>query len=227
MLLYILNWFRLFIKFFLLVWANVTMKTRMSSKTLRFNSQDTIQPEKGPSVACTFLFSLCHSEKSTLSKPLLQQNNVFAISTSCLYTFLPFYFFTTCRRFPVNKPMSFQSTWNGTDNFCLSCYIDLWEMHSGWKLLIFPTTIFCSDSAIEKSFIPCLRGHPDTEVKPSSLNRGKWKVIRSTCWFTFGRLTYAKIWIGTSNTGLGKVSRLLSVFSAAGVLTTCYVLVHL
>lgn len=226
MLLYILIWLRLLIKFFLLVWANVTVKTRMLSRTLRFNSQDIIQPEKGPSVACTFLFPLCHSEEPTLSKPLLQQNNLFPISTSCLYTFLPFYFFMTCRRFSINKHMSFQNTWNGTDNFCLSCYIGLWEMRSGWKPLIFPTTIFYPDSATEKSFIPChVRGHPDTEVKPSSLNRGKWKV-RNTCWFTFQRLTYASIWIGTSSAGFGKVSSLLSVFSAAGVLTTCYVHVH-
>lgn len=188
MLWYILNWFRLFIAYFLLLWANVTVKTRILSKTLRFNSQDIIQPEKGPSVACTLFFPLCHSEEPTLSKPLLQQNNVFSISTICLYPFLLFYFFRTCR-FQINKhvfPKHLKRYWQ-----LLSQLLRWLVGNVQWlKVTDFPHYHFLHWlSHRKKIFIPCLRGHWDTEVKPSFLNRGKWKVVRNTCWLTFERPT--------------------------------------
>lgn len=45
--------------------------------------------------------------------------------------------------------------------------VDLWELYSSWKSLIVPATIVCADSATVKAFIPCLRGHLETGVKPS------------------------------------------------------------
>lgn len=66
---------------------------------------------------------------------------------------------------------------------CPSCHFLCWLCH--WKSL-------CSRSG---------RSSRDWSETVIPLNRGKWNVIRNTCWSTLGRLSDANIWIGTSNLG--------------------------
>ena len=125
------------------------------------------------------------------------------MSTSYLSSF-PFFFcfFRTCRRFQINTHIPFQSTWKWYWQHLsqLLC----WLLGTVWWLKVmdrpsyhFPCCL-CHRRSLCSMSGRSSRGCNETILL---LDRGKWNVVRNTCWSTLGRLSYAEVWIGTCSLG--------------------------